>query len=494
MSETRTSDPGESRADRRIGPAGTLGLLALVLCARLAAIRVCHVYDDAFITYRYAANLAAGRGLLYHPGAAWEPVLGTTAPGYAVWLAGWIALGVDAVRASLATNVLCDLGSALLLLRILGRRPIAAALAVLFFACMPELARVSAGGMEAPALCVVVLGASLALAQGRSVLAALLATLACTLRPEAVLLAALLGLHALREHRPLRFLVPLAIGGGLVALALTLGYGSPIPQSVIAKASRHADAGALATVEQILTQAFLPHVLYLTALPFIAIGMPRALRSALPISMLVRFSLAIVLSYGIARPHTWGWYYYVPLTSWAVSLALGLEWCWHRLGTSSLRARLENLAPYAALVLGSTVILLGTGGRSDRVSERVYAPLREWAREADLATARVLASDIGALGWYGRGVVLDTEGLVWPPAVSARGAQLEIVRAERPEYAMITATRGKIAPLRADEGFAREYVAIRRFSVLGETELEPPLEALPENWVQDYIVYARKDR
>ena len=41
-------------------------------------------YDDAFVTYRYADNLAAGRGLVFNPG---EPVLGTTAPGWAVVLA-----------------------------------------------------------------------------------------------------------------------------------------------------------------------------------------------------------------------------------------------------------------------------------------------------------------------------------------------------------------------------------------------------------------------
>ena len=39
--------------------------------------------DDAFITYRYAANFAQGHGLVYNRG---EHVLGTTAPGYAMLL------------------------------------------------------------------------------------------------------------------------------------------------------------------------------------------------------------------------------------------------------------------------------------------------------------------------------------------------------------------------------------------------------------------------
>ena len=57
-------------AGARIGLAGALALCALVVVARVIAIRVCPIYDDAFITYRYAANLAHGHGLVYEPNAA----------------------------------------------------------------------------------------------------------------------------------------------------------------------------------------------------------------------------------------------------------------------------------------------------------------------------------------------------------------------------------------------------------------------------------------
>ena len=45
-------------------------------------------YDDAWITYRYAYNLAAGDGFVYNPG---ERVFGTSAPGYALLLARAVA-------------------------------------------------------------------------------------------------------------------------------------------------------------------------------------------------------------------------------------------------------------------------------------------------------------------------------------------------------------------------------------------------------------------
>src|SRR5688572_32962034 len=65
----------------------------LSLCFVLAAVflllfsvqqRRNELVDDAFITYRYVANLVNGNGLVYNPG---EAVLGTTTPGYALLLA-----------------------------------------------------------------------------------------------------------------------------------------------------------------------------------------------------------------------------------------------------------------------------------------------------------------------------------------------------------------------------------------------------------------------
>lgn len=51
----------------------------------LAGLYAPFSYDEAFITYRYAANLSRGLGLVYNPG---ERYLGTTGPGWAILLGG----------------------------------------------------------------------------------------------------------------------------------------------------------------------------------------------------------------------------------------------------------------------------------------------------------------------------------------------------------------------------------------------------------------------
>ena len=64
---------------------GQLALLiaALLLVAFCYGSHLEHSTDDAYITYRYARNLADGHGMVFNPGVHH---LGTTAPG---WAAGF---------------------------------------------------------------------------------------------------------------------------------------------------------------------------------------------------------------------------------------------------------------------------------------------------------------------------------------------------------------------------------------------------------------------
>lgn len=60
-------------------------------------------FDDAYITYRYARNIAMGRGFVYNVG---EPVLGTTTPLYTLLLAGFSLIWSDLPLLSHSIGVL----------------------------------------------------------------------------------------------------------------------------------------------------------------------------------------------------------------------------------------------------------------------------------------------------------------------------------------------------------------------------------------------------
>jgi hypothetical protein len=197
------------------------------------------VLEDAWITYRYAENLASGAGFVFNPG---ERVLGTTTPLLTLLLAACGAVfGVASIpaasnalmfAAALATLVcLSDVAE-----RATGSRAAALAVAALW-AVHPDTLWTTAGGMETP-LVVLWMVAGLALAlRERWKLAAAASAALCVTRPDGVVWAGvLLALALVRLGR--RALAPIFVGAAVLAPWLVfawLYFGSPLPHSVVAK-------------------------------------------------------------------------------------------------------------------------------------------------------------------------------------------------------------------------------------------------------------------
>jgi hypothetical protein len=91
-----------------------------------------YAWDDSFITYQYARNLAAGHGVRYNAADA-EPTEGYSSPAHLLLTAGAIRLGADPLVASRALSLLCFLAVPFLvglpLARLLGVPAAAACLA-----------------------------------------------------------------------------------------------------------------------------------------------------------------------------------------------------------------------------------------------------------------------------------------------------------------------------------------------------------------------------
>jgi len=73
------------------------------------------MWDDAFITFRYADNLAAGHGFVYNIG---EHVLGTTTPLFTLLLAAFRVIGVSPMNGSLLIGLVCSGFTAILVYRL----------------------------------------------------------------------------------------------------------------------------------------------------------------------------------------------------------------------------------------------------------------------------------------------------------------------------------------------------------------------------------------
>jgi hypothetical protein len=212
----------------------------LVIVTRLIAWQALPLAaEDAYITFRYARNLSSGNGLIYNPG---ERVMGFTSPLWAVWNALGIALVHDPVPWSRASGLALDLLTLVVVVRLLERHATRTAAWCFagFFALWPYFSAVSVSGMESPLmLALIVLGAALA-ARGSAWSGPVLGALALT-RPEGVASALVIAVWARWRDRAV------ALGvAGLGIGALWAYYGSPIPQSVIAKSTLYGTPGPVA--------------------------------------------------------------------------------------------------------------------------------------------------------------------------------------------------------------------------------------------------------
>jgi arabinofuranosyltransferase len=93
----------------KIGWPTISGLVLVILIALLfEAILFPYLVDDSFISYRYAANLEAGRGLVFNPG---EKVEGYSNFLWVVLLAGFMSMGASPILVSKILGVFLSIGS-----------------------------------------------------------------------------------------------------------------------------------------------------------------------------------------------------------------------------------------------------------------------------------------------------------------------------------------------------------------------------------------------
>ena len=228
--------------------------LALIAAACLWTFRApVTQLDDAFISYRYAANFAHGAGLVFNPG---EYVEGYTNLLWTLLVAAGIALGGDAPALGHWLGVLFAtatlVGTYAYTLRLIGTpaRPLLALLAPAGLLAANAFVCWTTAGLETPLFLWLIVAAALALAHGRRWVAAGLCLLATLTRPEGALVAAcLLGVDLAsivrtmpRQQRPALAMAgqagPVllyAAGLGLLTLFRLWYYGDVVPNTFYAK-------------------------------------------------------------------------------------------------------------------------------------------------------------------------------------------------------------------------------------------------------------------
>ncbi|MCP4661895.1 MAG: hypothetical protein GY856_41355 [bacterium] len=444
-------------------------------------------YDDAFITYRYADNLAAGQGLTYNPD---ERVLGTTAPGYAAAL-GTVSrltrpLGLYVPQwgtlLSLAALVLAGLLPAWWRARPVGER---LALSLLFgsLALTSQWNVELLGAETLPVLGLVSAAAVLALASERPAAGGLLVAIAMLFRLDAGLAAASIGVVLWWKRK--RFPVAFAVAG-LAPLVLGLvwlqgRFGSFLPNSMAGKQAEYGvDAIHYTLSEWSWLRRTLPLVACITLLGLAVAGV-FALRRRAPWTHPIALALGLwllshELFYRLVRVPFAPWYHVYLLNGLLFLAAYGAlaaaESARVHLFSERLSARLRGrvLAVLGAALLLSPVFLSSLRYLESHWRQppdprySIYAEVGEFLARIP-GDGRVATVEIGVVGYFSRKPILDLVGLVSPEALQAKmhGRLPELVEEVMPRYIIDAPHFRSAYPVLERPGVAHQYQTIATF-------------------------------
>ena len=374
-----------------------------------------HVVDDAYITFRYSANIAAGAGFTYNPP---DPVLGTSSPGYALLLTPLAATDADLHTATLWLALAADCGTALIgwhLLSLAGWAGAAAIFGVLL-AFWPGYVTYSVSGLETPLYNLLIAAVLLCATRGRLAAAGLLAGAAVLCRPDGAVIAAAAVLLVWRQYGIRSAFGMTAAAGILLVPWLVFAmiyFGSVIPGSVAAKA-----LVKLPPEESLrLLGGWFWRGPYWILTPAAAAGIVILIRDTRAVAFRwwtgwwIVYAALFVMT-GAFGPYPW---YFVPLLPlYFTGIAVFLEMVSRNVPAAPLvRTRLVSAFLALLIVAGASRLppLRTTLENWAAQREDLYKGI---AQRLEPRTCAVAATEIGTIGYYYGGPVLDLVGLVSP--------------------------------------------------------------------------------
>jgi hypothetical protein len=449
--------------------------LAVVITRLLLWRAIPYAAEDAYITFRYARNLAHGFGWVYNPG---ERVFGFSSPLWTAWMALGFRLEVPPVLWARITTLIAEIFLLVAVVALLRRHASQAAAwcFALFFALWPYFSAVSVSCMENTVMAALMALAAL-WSERRSLLSGPALAAVFLIRPEGA--AAALALMLTARWRDRLIGASIAVAG---VIGLWLYFGSPLPQSVLAKSQLYGTPGPLAApywwdwlVPMVFgrfssvnetTHLFLMSV---ALAPAMVLG-ARALwpRGWTGLAALILACFAVWLGYALFGVAFFWWYLVVPLIGFAALAAVGFP----------------RLARGAGLYvsIGLFITSFWTIGWQLYIG-RAQAEYAGFAEVANFLQAqavpgqKVFLEPIGMVGFEAPLIVVDEIGLVSPHVARRRlqgpGWYTDVVSTERPDWLVVRrgmilqgrSFAGRGAPFRSDEerdALLRRYTLVSR--------------------------------
>ncbi len=478
------------------GTGAFLALFALAIILQFRASGFSYAHDDAFISYRYAAHLASGDGLVFNVG---ERVWGYTSPLQTLLLALAGRLGFDIPSASVCLAIVwISLASALVFQLARPLLPCAfCALLALY------LATYAVGyeflGLESNLLLALQCLFLLLLSRRRYAAASLAASFSCLARPDSLLMVVpiLLLVRGARSPRNLALFAAPGIAWLLFAWAY---YGDVLPNSLDAKLALTAFSEYLASAFGRLTEfpvardfplvgAWRPRggSHWFTSASLVLLGLCTLLderfrrRPALVYALLLYPWVALLAYSLIGSPpaHTWELYSAYFFFRCGVVLGFFSLLCalWERFARDSGRTR-TALAALAVPLLVFPVALIAFNAKRcfdypefnrdffwGGVRHETYVDIADWINRNLPAGETLVLAEVGTIGYLTDLHIIDASGIVTKGLdPDERMRPPRVARRFRPGYLLITGDKPALRISRSLRYERVQYFPKRRFS------------------------------
>ncbi|MGE5263332.1 MAG: hypothetical protein ACM3S0_08120, partial [Acidobacteriota bacterium] len=374
-----------------------------------------YAIDDAWITYRYAENLANGLGMVYNPG---EHVLGTSTPLYTLILAILHVFGAPVPASSQAIGfvaMLGTLGGIFLLTKRVHSEP-AALLAAGLVVSMGSFNQVVAQGMETPLYVCLIVFSFYFFATDSLYLFAVLAALCALTRLDGLGV----GIAGFATYWLIRRRLPGKAVALYVACLLPWAlfsyyyFGSISPNALIAKQVHNDYRITFWIIDWLSGQPLTPFAI-VGAGAMIAAPLTRKVGL-----LLVTWLLGYVTAYSLARISFYAWYV-TPLTAaLAILAAVGiltiLKTVFH--GRAIQGILLAVLIIFLVLPDFRLVQRRLRGDVGIEKADQVRYDAAHWLRDNLPRSAVIVSGGIGQVGYFTQNYILDASGLVSPQVIT----------------------------------------------------------------------------
>lgn len=468
--------------------------LAVIVLSCVITIRMSNTssYDDAFITYRCARNLAMGHGLVYNPGEAGSA---TTTPLFALILAGlgrMTAISQIPLWGSILSGVSLFLLALFTLLHARQEnQPGVAWVVIVFLFCNPFLESVWGG--EALLCLALSLGAFYFYFRPLGILPAIFCFLAFLTRGEGLIPMGVMVGHSLFKHKKLpwiEILVFIALMACWYPASHLLGAGF-LPHTLSAKMAQMQSGAFGPFVKTTLdwyraflvgspTFSYIQPSLILTVLPLLA-GIGALFCLLRPTDRWGCILIALFLyvaGYSILAVPFYTWYAFPIFYGLILLAGIGFNDTWQTIPSFDFsNAALRNVLK--AILGGILIVTVGAAGKyavrplpaTPSDVRRMYTQSALWLKHNTPANASVGFFEIGFVGYYSERRMVDPVGLVNAdvPAHVAQGDFTWAFKHYEPDYILLTPVRwaSRIGKIREEEWFKARYEFATAIAVPG---------------------------